>query len=919
MKIEERLSDSGKNSSNSSLLWAQWCFDKQLITRSLNVISTLFPHYSLHESSHSNTIILEIEKILGSNVNQLSFIDSWLLLEAAYWHDVGMIVTDEEKRAIIETQEFNDYIRQLSLSTSELSQYAKNYIQFQSGEISQTIIEYEKSFTFLFAEYIRKSHSERSKLALKNPDLLGIKSPQTGLINSRFNNILGDIVEAHGKSFESILSLPFENDGLEVGDVAHPRFVACMLRLGDLLDLEDGRHCPTQLKTVGKIPAVSFAHLEKHRSIISKTITEYSIDIKAKCEKYESFELQNDWFALIEKEIENQDKFWVDISPNYYSRKLPSIKSLICDLEGSISLENRASRFTIDINRIYDFLNGKYIYENSLSCMHELLQNAVDATIDRLWLEKKDSITTINDFREIASNYSITVQVIPKQLSKEKVEYKVVISDKGKGMTIEDIKSILTIASEKNQQQKELNRLGMPEWMKPSGFFGIGLQSVFSLTDELFITTRSASDNQYDITIKTSIGKMPSFVVKKKDTNVWNFGTTITFSILDDAIPVRVSGHNAVFNSLAQFDPLEDLILNTKEAQIEEEVSKFAQFCVFPVHFNNIEMGNYREEFQITDINNGIEYAIEFMLQSHSYEWSYRGRPFKPDQRFKYLNIKGNIISERADSFLPLNREIIHQSGRALLEEKVKSSLLEKQKEILHIVKNKDIASLYYFLMGKEFDQTWRTIELSKHKISSLIEVGKKMDISFDLRETDNIEHDESKILITNGNDHADVLVDILLKLNYGLIISNIYEAESNDRYINSKRMVEIYSVEIVADKSFSKMEDNAISYLSSKKLSKYRNRYWLPCGEMQMEDISIELNDKYLWLRYLTPFCNFFKFGIILRSTSKTLEHDISTLVDSVKKYKPTLTKSQIEKSLRKFYEQYPFDSIDFKRDHFI
>lgn len=918
MKIEERLCESEKNSYNSSLLWAQWCFDKQVLSRSLNVISTIFPHYSLHESTHSNAIILEIEKILGSTIGQLSFVDSWLLLEAAYWHDIGMIVTDEEKKSVFETSDFNDFIKQLSLSSSDLSQYANNYIEFKTGKITTSIIEYEKSFTFLLAEYIRKTHPERSKFVLQNPDKFGINTPQTGLINFRLFNILGDIIESHGKSFDSILSLPFENDGLEAGDVAHPRFVASLLRLGDLLDLEDGRHCPTQIKTIGKIPALSFAHLEKHRSIVSKTISEFIIDIKARCLSYESFELQNDWFAFIEQEVENQDKFWGEIAPNYYLRKLPSIKSLTCDLEGSVSFENRTSRLEIDPNRIYDFLNGKYIYENTLSCIHEILQNAVDATIDRIWLEKKDSVLAINDFRKITDNYQIMVQVNTGQLSNGKVQYQVVISDKGKGMSLVDIKSILIIASEKNQHLKESLRQGMPEWMKPSGFFGIGLQSVFSLTNELFIKTKSAGDDEYEIIIKTATGKLPSFVVKKKKNNSWDFGTTVSFAIFDDAIPLRLSGRSVIFNSLAKFDPLTDSVLNATKSQIEDEVSSFAQYCEFPINFDNIQMENYRNEFQIVDLKNGIEYMLEFMLEARHYDWSFRGRPFKTNQRFKYLNIVGNIISERADTFLPLNREKLHQSGEDTLKIKVQNSILEMKNEILALVKNKEIASLYYFLYEKEIDKTWKDIKLNNHNISSLIEIDNEIDISFDLRDFDTFDNNSSNTLITNSNSYADVFRDILIKLNYGIIINKIEEKESCDRHSSFKRMVIIYNIKIVGDKSLSSIGNEAISFLSNKKLSNVRSRYWLPCGEMQMQNISISSDNNYLWLIPLTHFSEFFQHGILLKSTKKSLEQDIAILISAIKKDKPELSEIEIEKALKKFYMDYPFECIENKHSVF-
>ena len=292
MTIEGRLKQSIDLAKNSGILWSQWSFDKSLLTRSLNAISSMFPHYSLHDASHSNSVISEIEKILGSNIEKLSFIDAWLLLEASYWHDVGMIITFDEKEKLINETGFSSFLNQLSLEKSELSIYANIYNEYKQGKSKANLIELDKSFIIILSEYIRREHADRSKNFFLNPESIGIKSPATGLINSRIFLLLADIIEVHGKLFDCVMDISFENDGLDVFDTAHPRFIACLLRIGDLLDLDDGRHCPTLLKTIGNLPPLSQAHLEKHRSIISKNVNEQYIEIISKCESFEAFEVQ---------------------------------------------------------------------------------------------------------------------------------------------------------------------------------------------------------------------------------------------------------------------------------------------------------------------------------------------------------------------------------------------------------------------------------------------------------------------------------------------------------------------------------------------------------------------------------------------------------------------------------------------------
>ena len=220
---------------------------------------------------------------------------------------------------------------------------------------------------------------------------------------------------------------------------------------------------------------------------------------------------------------------------------------------------------------------------------------------------------------------------------------------------------------------------------------------------------------------------------------------------------------------------------------------------------------------------------------------------------------------------------------------------------------------MYYFLNDKEIDKKWMEIYLSGNKVSDLIKCREKIDLCFDGTSIDSIERSNENMFIDNNFD-ADTYCRILLKLNRGIIINNIYETKSNYGHLQGdKRKVRIYSIKILEKISLSSISHEAISFLSSKKLSKGRARYWLPCGENQMQEISINF-DQYrkTWIHPLTDFFQFFKYGIILRSTWKELDKDMATLVNTVKKYKKEITANEIEQKLREFYEKYPFESRD-------
>ncbi|MBR4453814.1 MAG: hypothetical protein IKS33_06115 [Bacteroidales bacterium] len=49
----------------SHIFFTQWQLAKEYIPQVLNTISQVFPHYSLHDKTHSETIVNNIGRIIG--------------------------------------------------------------------------------------------------------------------------------------------------------------------------------------------------------------------------------------------------------------------------------------------------------------------------------------------------------------------------------------------------------------------------------------------------------------------------------------------------------------------------------------------------------------------------------------------------------------------------------------------------------------------------------------------------------------------------------------------------------------------------------------------------------------------------------------------------------------------------------------
>ena len=68
-----------------------WSIGKRALTKIVSNISLIFPHYSLHDDSHAQSILRNIERVLGNErIKTLKPIETWLLLMSAYSHDIGI-------------------------------------------------------------------------------------------------------------------------------------------------------------------------------------------------------------------------------------------------------------------------------------------------------------------------------------------------------------------------------------------------------------------------------------------------------------------------------------------------------------------------------------------------------------------------------------------------------------------------------------------------------------------------------------------------------------------------------------------------------------------------------------------------------------------------------------------------------------
>lgn len=316
-KLINNLVEKCREDQSLQPLYSQWIFDQKLVSKALGNINVFYPHYSLHDETHSVQILINIERILGEDViKKLSASDIWILLEAAYWHDIGMVLPYQALQKELKTEEFQLYLDEIKNNSShELHNFVKNTLFNLDIDIKDVALEVFEHLRFLISGYFRVNHGMNSEEIVNAPwETIGLQSPRNSIIPIRLFKIIGRICASHNWDFDKVLNLPQVEVGFGTENI-HPRYISCLLRLGDLLDLDNNRFDLVQLHSLSKIPLTTEAHLEKHLSIEHFRLDSKIIEIEASCKTYEGFTETINWFQYIEDEIQKQTLHWNHIVP----------------------------------------------------------------------------------------------------------------------------------------------------------------------------------------------------------------------------------------------------------------------------------------------------------------------------------------------------------------------------------------------------------------------------------------------------------------------------------------------------------------------------------------------------------------------------------------------------------------------------
>jgi hypothetical protein len=475
----------------------------------LAYVPQTFPHYTRHTIEHSDEIVVQMSKLLFQDgtrpVVALSPVEAYILIAAAYLHDAGMVASDTEKIRLMNSDEWKVWTGGGGSGARRLGeiQHLRDGMEPMDVETRHFIADVQ--LRFLIAEFVRRSHHLRAGEVVREHQMaLG----RFAFDDRVLGRTIGDVCVAHGMpsaALDDSERFPSRRDVR--GQAVNVRFVATILRLGDLLDMSCDRACPVLLNAACPLPSDSLAHWTQYQRIIHRLTAPDRVEIIAECETQDEHRVLQDWCQWIVDETKSAREA-VARGLRHQEWQPP-----FAELEGSgASIVVRPAKhakyiparwtFELDADAVFERLIHD-VYETPGAFVRELIQNSLDATRCQMYLDLAASGQAEPEYPNqadprVRSRYPIVVsterRAVRSELSEE-TEERVVISveDCGIGMDSEVVQRFFLQVGRSFYRTEEFRRKFA---FSPSSRFGIGVLSTFAVAERVVVETFKPSAGQ---------------------------------------------------------------------------------------------------------------------------------------------------------------------------------------------------------------------------------------------------------------------------------------------------------------------------------------------------------------------------------------------------------------------------------------
>lgn len=472
-----------------------------------------FPEYTDHGLKHIEGVLKAADNLITNATYEkiITCEDVAYLILSVLLHDIGMHIHYEGFIKLVNNEfdhSTSDYFDDLDWN-KEWSEYIKEARKFDEETIigifgkSDIIIsdpslkdkgDITENDKYLIGEFIRRKHPRiANEIATHGFPGSEIISFGDGL-DYEILELVGVIARSHGMELRIALEYLEKKyyKAARFPHNCHAAFLMVVLRIADFIQIDSSRTSKLTLQTRSLASPISYIEHQAHLAINFLDI-KYQNDperIYVECSPTNS-----EMYLKLEKLVSDIqyefDVSWAIIGELYGNWEIkPEIKyrRIKSNLHWESLLEKidyvpKSFQFTTN-NQLIKLLIGPLYGEDPKYGVRELLQNAVDACLEREYL--------------IDDDYEAKIEV---SINESDTEYFFSIKDNGRGMTHTEISRYFLNAGSSYRSS--------PDWLKKftsfegeskvmrNGKFGVGLLAAFLLGDRIEVFTRTKGSEGY--------------------------------------------------------------------------------------------------------------------------------------------------------------------------------------------------------------------------------------------------------------------------------------------------------------------------------------------------------------------------------------------------------------------------------------
>ncbi len=566
----------------------------------MKIVPWVLPQFTLHDEVHLLRVTELMSFVLGPTLEQLNALEVALLILAAHFHDIGMA---PDAAAWAETEKSPDFQLYRDLWLSEHPNAAEIEAQIEraperAAELGMKRAELEYAMR---GEYVRRTHGERSAAFVR----AHAGDPRLTLGGVCIADELAELCLSHVEDAPKLTR--FAVDQSLGNHQVNLRYLALILRLGDILDFDRERTPDSLFRTIHFTSNVSLTEWEKHRGVRGWVISPELLRFEMEFDQPIYERAARQFLDFIDAELDAAREMVSEFPAKVqrYTFNLPWRVD-----RTRVGPHNKAYvyhdlEFSLSRDEVVKLLMTESLYGSPSLCVRELLQNSLDA------LRYRSALWRLGNAKFEGGEVSFT-----QGIDREGNQF-LSCRDNGVGMDEQIILSFLTKVGRSfyrspffEQERQRFRQKGVD--FDPCSQFGIGFMSCFMLGDRIRVETRR------DYGIGSERGK--PWIVE-----INGLSSLLT---LRPGPPNQEVGTSVTITMRGQ-----------KDVQLRDTLQKYAVAVEFPVH------GEVPGQERFT-IPPEMHPAITFL------EAAGVKQLFRLEQTISQHDTSGTVKGQVADSFL---------------------------------------------------------------------------------------------------------------------------------------------------------------------------------------------------------------------------------------------------------------------------